>query len=999
MSDYKTTPLWNNKLPIEERLTYLINELTLEEKIKCLTTSCPNIERLGIKATSMGGEAAHGIEARHDQAFNKGEPEETTSFTQPIGMSGSFDRELIKKCGQAVGEEARVLFTRTPRGGLCRWAPTIDMERDPRWGRTEEAYGEDPYLTGEMASAYIQGMKGNHPFYIRCGATLKHFYANNVEQDRIRTSSSVDERNKYEYYLEPFRKAVTEGGAEAIMTSYNEVNGVPAILNCEVQNIVKDTWGLPGHVVCDGSDFSQTVNDHKYFKSHGETLAYGLKAGVDCFTDNGELVHAAAREALEKGWITEEDIDRSIRNSFRTRMRLGFFDGEGECPYTGMGEEYINNTEHQDICREMAQEAVVLLKNEGGMLPFDKDATSSLAVVGPLADVWYKDWYSGIPPYHVTVLEGIREELPDTKISCHSGLSKIRLKCGDAYVGLDDEGRLKLVEEEKAETFIFTDWGCGSTTLLSQSRNLYVTLEDETNIIRAAKKEVFDWFVRELWDLKAVGKMSGDSMDAASVEAGRYCLESWNDKAVGIDKDGYMAVVKDEASVEKTGKNNSCREAAEFELEVIEDGIDEALKLASTAEQAIVVIGSNPVVNSKEEIDRTTLALPPAQQKLVDSVLKVNPNTAVVLVTNYPYSICDINEKVPAILYSASGSQELGSGIGAVLTGKVNPAGRLPMTWYRSEKDLPDINDYDIIKGRRTYQYFDGEVLYPFGYGLSYTEFSYSSITTEVGAEGVTLKLSVTNIGKVTGDEVVQIYVHKENSRVKQPIRRLRGFQRLKGISPGETRGAEFFIRYEDLRYYDVISRSLVFEAGDYIFMAGASSQDIRQQVSLHLQDASAGMPAGSRNPYEKTLAIQYDDYDNCFIHRGTKEHTMEGHTCILPGKPGDAPDAVSHQKQEITQKISGLVSYRDFLFDRLPQKVSLRICAVEDGEIELSCIGEAEGAVCRIAVNQSSDLEFAEIERELPKNFVPETGTYELQIRVHGKIKVAEFVFTALYL
>ena len=332
MSDYRNTPLWNNRLPIEERLDYLIKELTLDEKIACLTTVCPEIERLGIKATYMGGEAAHGIEARHDQAFNAGEPEATTSFTQPIGMSGSFDRELIKKCGQAVGEEARALFTRTPRGGLCRWAPTIDMERDPRWGRTEEAYGEDPYLTGEMASAYIQGMKGEHPFYIRCGATLKHFYANNVEQDRIKISSSLDERNKYEYYLEPFRKAVMEGGAEAIMTSYNEINGVPAILNSEVRNIVKGTWGLPGHVVCDGGDFQQTVNDHQYFKTHGETLAYGLKAGVDCFTDDGEVVSAAAREALKEGWMTEEDIDRSVRNSFRTRIRLGFFDKEGDCP-------------------------------------------------------------------------------------------------------------------------------------------------------------------------------------------------------------------------------------------------------------------------------------------------------------------------------------------------------------------------------------------------------------------------------------------------------------------------------------------------------------------------------------------------------------------------------------------------------------------------------------------------------------------------------------------
>ncbi|MCH5259173.1 MAG: glycoside hydrolase family 3 C-terminal domain-containing protein [Lachnospiraceae bacterium] len=1000
MSDYRNTPLWNNKLPIEERLTYLVNELTLEEKISCLTTSCPDVERLGIKATSMGGEAAHGIEARHDQAFNRGEPEPTTSFTQPIGMSGSFDRELIRKCGQAVGEEARALFARNLRGGLCRWAPTIDMERDPRWGRTEEAYGEDPYLTGEMASAYIQGMRGDHPFYIRCGATLKHFYANNVEQDRIRTSSSVDERNKYEYYLEPFRKAVEEGGAEAIMTSYNEINGVPAILNHEVQDIVKDTWGLPGHVVCDGSDFSQTVNDHKYFKTHGETLAYGLKAGVDCFTDSGELVHAAAKEALENGWITEEDIDRSVRNSFRTRIRLGFFDGEGECPYTGMGEEYVNSREHQEISREMAQEAVVLLKNEGGILPLHTEKLSSLAVVGPLADEWYKDWYCGIPPYHVTVLEGIKGALGDTEISYHSSLSEVRVKCGDAYVGLDDEGRLKLVEKEKAETFIFTDWGCGCTTLLSKSRNLYVTLEDETNIIRASKKEVFDWFVRELWDFKVVGKNEEtESADAVPVEAGRYSLESWNDKTVTVDQDGYLAVMQDgisseKVSLEKTGEDSSCKNAAEFDLEVIEDGIDEAVKMAATAERAVVVIGSNPVVNSKEEIDRTTLALPPAQQKLVDSVLKVNPNTVAVLVTNYPYSICKINDTVPAIVYSASGSQELGNGIAAALTGEVNPAGRLPMTWYRSEKDLPDINDYDIIKGKRTYQYFDGEVLYPFGYGLSYTEFAYSAIKADAGAEGVKIKLSVTNTGKMAGDEVVQLYVHKESSRVKQPIRQLKGFQRLKDIAPGETRETEFYVSYEDMRYYDVISRSLVFEDGNYTFMAGASSQDIRQQVLVRLNNPSAKKPAENRDPFGKTLAIQYDDYDNCFIHRGTKGHTMEGHTCILPGKPGDAPDTVSQGRQRATEKISGLMKYRDFLFDRIPERMSLRICAVEDGAIELSCTGQAEGTMCKITVGKSDDLEFTEMEKELPEGFLPEVGSYELQIRLHGKIKIAEFCF-----
>ena len=249
MGTGKDFALWNNALSVEERLDAVVSELTLEEKLHCLTTGIPDIDRLGIKASFVGGEAAHGIQARHDQAFDAGEPEPTTSFTQPIGMSGSFDTELIHECGRVTGEEARALYKRNNGGSLCRWAPTIDMERDPRWGRTEEAYGEDPCLTGKMASAYIQGMKGDDPFYIRCAATLKHFYANNVEKDRVSVSSSIDERNKHEYYLEPFRKAITEGGAEAVMTSYNEINGVPAVVNHEVQDLLKDEWKLPGHVV------------------------------------------------------------------------------------------------------------------------------------------------------------------------------------------------------------------------------------------------------------------------------------------------------------------------------------------------------------------------------------------------------------------------------------------------------------------------------------------------------------------------------------------------------------------------------------------------------------------------------------------------------------------------------------------------------------------------------------------------------------------------------
>ena len=987
MENYKKTPLWDNSLKVEERLDYLVKALTLEEKIACLTTGCPDVERLGIRASYMGGEAAHGIEARHDQAFNRGEPEPTTSFTQPIGMSASFDRELIEECGRCVGEEARALYTRNGSGGLCRWAPTIDMERDPRWGRTEEAYGEDPYLSGEMSSAYIRGMKGEDPFYIRCGATLKHFYANNVEQNRIFASSSLDRRNKYEYYLEPFRKAVTEGGAEAVMTSYNEINGVPAIVNDEVQKILKDTWGLPGHVVCDGGDMQQTVYDHKYFKTHAETVAYGLKAGVDCFTDDKEVVMAAAWEALEKGLITEADIDRSIRNSFRTRIRLGFFDGNGDCPYTGMGEEYINNAVHCDICAKMAEESVVLLKNEKEALPILPEKTESLALIGPLADVWYKDWYCGVPPYTVTVHEGMKKAYPDTNITCTSGLSDIYLVCGGKYVGLDASSRLILTEKENAEAFTLTDWGTGYSTLIARSNGKFVTLEEGTFQIKADKEEAFSWFIRESWNFRPVGDTDENGRMA-------WYLDSWNGRQTAIDDNGFLTVIKTAEKANGEGEYNaetacflSEGNPAVFTMETVTDGISEAEKAAENAQRAVLVLGCNPVINSKEEIDRTTLALPPFQQRLADAVKAANPDTVVVLLSNYPYSINRIQGEMPAILWSASGSQELGTGIANVLSGKAAPAGRLNMTWYKSDDDLPDKNDYDIIKGKRTYQYFDGKVLYPFGHGLSYTTFSYGKLTLEEKADKIIARLPVTNTGSRTGDEVVQLYVHKEKSRVKQPLMQLKSFVRLKELAPGETAEVKLTVNREELAFYDVISEAMLLESGDYTFLAGASSGDIRQQAVIHLEGGSIG----KRSPWEVTAADRYDDYENCFIHKG-----VEGYTCVIPGKAGDRPDEVSPAAPEgntaVPEKIKSVLTYRDFCFDRTPEEAVFILYALEDGEIRLTITPEAsEGFVVYAQVKAGTGFE---------ESAVPMAGAGQLKgictvtVEIEGKIKLCRFCF-----
>lgn len=858
MQEYKNTPIWDNRLPIEERLDYLVGELTLEEKIQCLTTNCPKIERLGIKPNYMGGEAAHGIEARHDQAFNAGKPE-----------------------------------------------PTIDMERDPRWGRTEEAYGEDPYLTGEMAGAYIRGMQGEDPFYLRCGATLKHFYANNKETDRVKISSSIDPRNKHEYYLKPFEKAITEAHAESIMTSYNEINGVPAIVNPEVKNVVKYTWGLKGHVVCDGGDFSQTVTEHKYFDTHAKTLAYGLKAGIDCFTDEKELICAAGEEALQKGLITEEDINNAIRNSFRTRIRLGFYDREEACPYRNLGEADINNRDHQELTLQMAKESVVLLKNEEQLLPLKKDHTQSVAVIGPLSDVWYKDWYSGIPPYTVTVKEGIEKILGKNKVKQESGISEILFQIKNpsakekSYIGVDDKNQLVLTDRRHAETFLVEDWGSGSYTFLAKTNGKYVTAEEETGILKAEKDEAFGWFVREVFHIE---KLKNET----------YQLKTWDDKQVTVDNLGRFG-----SFVEK--------ETVGFELITQKDGLMAAEEAAKAAEYAIAVIGCNPVINSKEEIDRTTLELPPYQRELVRRIHKANPKTIVILLTNYPYTITEINQNIPAILLSASGSQEIGNGVAAVLFGEASPGARLNMNWYLSQEDLE-------------------------------------------------VEVTVTNIGNCCGDEVAQLYVRKEDPRVKRPDRQLVGFERLRDMKPQESRKVSFKVPFHELEYYDVISKRMLLEQGNYQFMVGASSKDIRQEQTIYLK----GEQAGTRDPYEETEAEYYDDYHNMFLHRG-----REGQTAVITGKPGDDPDEVPSIKTE------GELEYRDFQFPEAPQKLILYLILLEETEITVT--GKQTISI-KADPDEMAEREWIEI--LLPEDFVTLQANQTIQLKFKGKCKIEKILF-----
>ena len=1101
--DYKNTPLWNSGLSEEERLQYLLRELTLDEKFACLGTGNPAIERLGIPAFGVGGEGAHGVQARHDQSYDKGEPVATTIFPNPIGMSASWDRELIKEAGTVVGTEARALYEEGFHGSLSLWAPTVDMERDPRWGRTEEGYGEDPYLTAEMAGAYVEGMQGDHPHYLRCGATLKHYYANNVEQGRTYISSSVDLRNKYEYYLEPFRKVITEHHVEGMMTAYNEINGIPCML---LDNDIKlaKSWGL-GHVVSDGGDVNQTVHFHKYFKRHSETVAAGLKAGMDCFTDDMEMVEAAAREAYEHHMIQMEDIDKALYRYFRVMLRLGFFDREGRNPYEQITMEEVGTAQSQKVARDITAESIVMVKNDG-ILPLGvqkaaedhsgllfsqesgdtvssflqsyevsqrlhtekENVKSKLAVIGPLSDVWYKDWYSGVPPYFVTPLDGVKNALQPESLnsrisgkqsvtegkrnsqsselqgaadeslnsriyelhSAVSGNATVRIKVStgveeNAYLGLQSDGKsIGLVSKEAAESFILTDWGDGKVTLRAKSNGLLLTTQDDESIgekgdILAAKEEAFGWFVKEIFYIEKKQDSYANTF-AASIQKSdafaenenveqpdafaenenveqpdtfaeyenakqpvAFTLKTWDQQGISIDEKG--ALRKDRNAI-----------GLPVKIEVVEDGIAQAAIAAKEADTVLLFLGANPMITCKEEIDRTHIMLPDTQQKLLEEVCKVNSNVILVLISSVPYDLrmAQNCENVRAILLCAEGSMELGNAVMDVITGKKSVAGRLPMTWYGSLDGFPDINDYDIIQKGRTYQYYEGEALYPFGYGLTYSEMEYSGLTVQLkDYTKLLVQAEVSNIGKYRSDEVVQLYIRKKDSTVKRPFCQLKGFERLKDLKPGEKRNVSFAVPLEELKYYDVIAKEKLLEPGEYEILLGRSSKDIRQSQSIVLN--------GTKRPCRDGFATNESEcFDRALHYVLCSGHL--GYTSVCTKNESDTI-ILDYEKVYLSHKAKGIVL--DFwkehtcnveIFIDGKKVGKTHISAPEKEEEKQLEAGEANGDGAfdfhQNWITQRREIGFCEI--EIPLCDVPVDKEFTLTVSWKGRGKTCTWRF-----
>ncbi len=831
----------NSNYSMEERTKDLIKRLTTDEKIGFLATYQPAVERLGIKEWHVGAEAARGYVSRDPKL-------PTSVYPQPIGMAGTFDVELMKEIGEAAGEEARAINSLYPNGHLMLWGPTVDMCRNPLWGRNEEGYGEDPFLTGQMSAAYTLGLA--HPVgeYLRTIPTLKHFCANNTEEGRGSSSSNIDPRTLHEYYYAAFKPAMTEGGARSVMAAYNELSGVPAMVNPDLKELLKKKWGML-FAVTDGADFSQNVNMHRYSPDHAETLALAIKSGLDVMTDDRELVTASAKEALRRGLITQKELDDAIYGCLLARFKLGEFDEKN--PYSDVDTSRLECEEFRALSLRSAKEQTVLLKNNG-LLPLT-DGNISIALIGQNGNDCIMDWYTGWSSYRKTILDGLKKKYKKVEFDTGRDHVVIRSALTGKYLGVNDDGTLSASygENDPRARFELGDHGQEQITLKSLYNGRFFT--DES--MKADSETTYRWFTREILWVKP--------------SAGHIKLGTYFKQALCVGEDGMLT--RERAYGGQAGKL--------FDIKVVSDGAKRAAELAEKADAAIVCGGNDPMIIARECYDRTSLSLPQSQIKLINSVHRANKNTVLAIVSSYPYSICEQQNDLPAIIYTTHAGPELGDAFASVISGEYNPAGRLSQTWYKSEDELAPITDYDIISSDMTYLYYKGEPLYEFGYGLSYSDFEYSDFVIKENGGRIAARVDIKNTSERDGEEVVQLYFAHKAPRVKRPIKQLCGFKRV-FVRAGEKVTVKLSVLKKRLEFYDVTREKLTVESGEYTFFCGASSLDIRCRADAEIH----GETIPPRDMFKYTKAKNYDRKNGCVMRwsKSLRQHYMSGGTLFF---------------------------------------------------------------------------------------------------------------------
>ena len=818
--------------PVDARVDDLIRRMTLEQKASQLVNQSRAIPELHVPAYDWWSEALHGV-ARAGTA---------TVFPEPIGLAATFDDPLIHQMAVVIGTEARAKHDQAVRAGrrdimegLDFWSPNINIFRDPRWGRGQETYGEDPFLTGRMGVAFVTGLQGDDPKYFRVISTPKHYAVHSgPEPTRHTIDIKVSKHDEEDTYLPAFREAVVAGKAESIMCAYNRVNGQPACANnFLLEDTLRGAWKFNGYVVSDCDAVKDIYEGHHYAKSMAEAAAVAIKTGMDndCadfFTvRKDDSDYRPYIEAVKQGLLSEADIDRSLKRLFTARMRLGMFDPPSMVPYANTPESEIDSPAHRQLALKTAQESMVLLKNDG-ILPLGT-RTKKILVVGPLAnqaEVLHGN-YAGTASHAVSALEGIRKQFSGAQVSYEPGTDFLREHAVIPSSALSTEdGKPGL----KAEYFPNLDFTGTPIVRVDPYVDLLLRHSHSHELAVPAGLENFS--------VRWTGFLTPTESGTYQIELVGAMQRMWLDGNLVVDDNVdhdpnpqtvTMQLVKGRRYPIKIEFSSGGRAVKLQWFAVMSDPLVAAVNAAREADVVIAVVGITSRLEGEEMKvnlpgfrggDRTSLNLPADEEALLGAMKGTGKPVVVILMNGSALAVNWANDHANAILDAWYSGEEGGTAIAQVLAGAYNPAGRLPVTFYKGVEQLPDFENYSMKN--RTYRYFTGQPLYPFGYGLSYTAFEYSGLklsSPELQAgKPLDVDVDVKNTGKLDGDEVVQAYITFPKV-AGAPLKALRGFTRVH-LKQGEEKHVKLTLDARDLSYVNEGGDRLV-GAGDYIITVG----------------------------------------------------------------------------------------------------------------------------------------------------------------------------------
>ncbi|MBV9625908.1 MAG: glycoside hydrolase family 3 C-terminal domain-containing protein [Acidobacteria bacterium] len=837
----------NSALPLEQRVDDLIGRMTLEEKVSQMRDHAIAIPRLGIPKYDWWNEGLHGV------AFAG----YATNFPQVIGMAATWDSDLVHQMGETISTEARAKYNEAVRRdqhetffGLTFWAPNINIFRDPRWGRGQETYGEDPYLTGRMAIAFVSGMQGNDPRYLRVVSTPKHYAVHSgPEPTRHTVDIAVSSHDLEDTYLPAFRAAVTQAHAQSVMCAYNSIDGAPACANrLLLGDHLRTAWKFDGYVVSDCAAVADVYTGHHYAPDMPHAAAVAVKAGTDleCGYREGQAFPGLI-EAVRQGLMQESDIDRALRRLFRARFKLGMFDPSTSFAYGRIPMSEVDSPEHRQLSLRAAHESMVLLRNQNHTLPLRSDI-SHIAVVGPTAELVQslQGNYNGPPPEPVIPLVGIEKRFGSAKVAYAQGSTLV-------------EGFAMPIEHTALRPL--SDAGNGLTGEYFPSPDFsgqpVLTRTDRTINFNWDKVVPVNGLQRNNFSVRWRGSFRppGPGTYKLGVRV-NYCYACEN-------AEGFRLYLDDKLLVESGGKTPERGEVIEspvsftdthphpIRLEYLHAtgtaGIDltwqvpaavlrdEAVEAAKQSDVIIAFVGLSPSLEGEEMPiklagfsggDRTSIDLPAAQEDLLKAVLATGKPLVVVLENGSALAVNWAQQNASAILEAWYPGEEGGTAIAATLAGDNNPAGRLPVTFYSSLTQVPPFENYSMRE--RTYRYLRQEPLYGFGFGLSYTTFEYSNLhitkSTIKTGDPVIVEGDVKNTGNLAGDEVVELYLTQPRG-YETPLRELAGFKRIH-LAPGQSDHVSLTIDPRVLGQVDQNGRRVIVSGEYVVSLGGAQPQD-----------------------------------------------------------------------------------------------------------------------------------------------------------------------------